>query len=553
MGPPMSSALPARRFREAQLLIGAALVMVLAAVLVELRGVLELGRLAEDGAGAGASAAAGAAAGLVAALPRDAALPPSPTAIGLAVLDGERVTLASGAAGPAEPPWWPWHSRIEWEAHERGPAGPVQLAGVPVMVAYEPLPDGRVVRAVVPATSTSAVRRWRSLAGAMALIVAGGGALLAWLLVARVVAPYRELLAAAARVTPQPDGQAEDRFLVSTFQEAVERLQRSEAALRQRADELGVLSEVLTREATSGVVIADAQGVVRGLNPVARELLGAGLTSGHPIPAALAVAGGRVELAERAVEVRRFPLRSSTGQPQGEVCFLTDRTELEGLERAMREREGMATLGELSAGMAHELRNALATIQGYLRLLASADPERGRRYMAAIEAEAATVSSVLDRFLHYAEPRELRREAIGLRRLAEDSVQRVRGLFPALVAAVEGEDAVVEGDPLAFAVVLDNLVRNAAEALESRGGRVVLRIETAASSARVTVEDNGPGVSAEVRERLFAPFASTKASGGLGLALARRLVRLHGGELTYTQALGGGARFVVTLPREGTS
>ena len=421
------------------------------------------------------------------------------------------------------------------------------------MVAYEPLADGRVARVVVEVPVAPALDRWRLLAGGMAIVVAGGGALLAWLLVARILRPYRELLAEATRVTAQREGEAEDQFLVATFRDTIGRLQRSEAALRERADELAVLSEVLTRESGSGVVIADADGSVRGSNDVARDLLGAGLSAGEQLPAALAGATGHLDLGGRALEVRRFPLRSSTGRPQGEVAFVSDRTEVEALERAMREQEGMAALGELAAGMAHELRNALATIRGYLRLLPGADGERRARYLDAIEGEAETLSGVLDRFLGFAEPRELRREAVDLGRLAEESVRKARELFPGLAIEVDNAGATAAGDSLALGVVLDNLVRNAAEAVEGRGGLVKVRVECGPGFARVSVDDDGPGVSEEVRARLFAPFASTKPSGGLGLALARRLARLHGGDVTLEQRPGAGARFVVTVPRGGSA
>ena len=107
----MRTALPARRFREAQLLIGAAIVMVLLAVLVELRGVLELAGAAEAGSRATAVAAARAAA---AAQPRGGALGTAPAGVGVALLAGDAVVARAGAAGPDEPAWWPWHSRLEW-------------------------------------------------------------------------------------------------------------------------------------------------------------------------------------------------------------------------------------------------------------------------------------------------------------------------------------------------------------------------------------------------------------------------------------------------------
>jgi signal transduction histidine kinase len=210
----------------------------------------------------------------------------------------------------------------------------------------------------------------------------------------------------------------------------------------------------------------------------------------------------------------------------------------------------MAALGELAAGMAHELRNALATIRGYLRLLGRADDARRERYLAAIEAEAETLSGVLDRFLTFAEPRDLRRETVDVCQLAAEVVRRARERSAGVaVALAPCPPAAVVGDPLVLAIVLDNLVRNAVEAVQELGGTVSVRVESAQATVRVAVEDDGPGVSEEIRARLFAPFVSTKPSGGLGLALARRLARLHGGDVTHQERPGGGARFVVSLPR----
>ncbi len=198
--------------------------------------------------------------------------------------------------------------------------------------------------------------------------------------------------------------------------------------------------------------------------------------------------------------------------------------------------------------MAHELRNALATIRGYLRLLPAADGGQRARYLAAIEGEAETLSGVLERFLSFAQPRELRREDVDLRRLAADAAAKAKEQFPRVSITSGGAQARVSGDPLALAVALDNLVRNAAEAVEGHAGRVEVRVEVVPGGARLVVEDDGAGVSEAVRGRLFAPFVSTKPSGGLGLPLARRLARLHGGEVDLEEHAGAGARFGLWLP-----
>jgi signal transduction histidine kinase len=469
---------------------------------------------------------------------------------GLAVISDAGMVEHVGDVGPADPTWWPWASRVEWERKGQRVAGPLALAGRQVLVAYQPLADGRLVRAVIP---VSGVVGWlRGVGAALAVVVAVGGGLLVWALITRVLAPYRELLAEAVRVTRGPGEEAEDRFLVETFRDTVRRLELSEAALRRRVDEQEVLAEVLTRGSAAGVVITDPGGTVRAANTAAVQLVPA-LTVGGAVPEVLSGGGRGCRLGERVVEVRRLPLLAADDSAQGEVVFLTDRTAVESLERALAEREQMAALGELAAGMTHELRTALATMRGYLRLLPEATREDRDRFAAAINEEAEAVAALLDRFLRFAQPRDLRREPVELENLLQETARKVRTAFPGVALEVAGEAATVVGDALALGVVVENLLRNAAEAVSANGSLVAVRLETSPGLVRVIVEDDGPGVSEEVRDRLFLPFVSSKPSGGLGLALARRFARLHGGDVKHEVRPGGGARFILWLPSQGVA
>jgi signal transduction histidine kinase len=547
----VNSRLPSRRFREAQLLIGAALLMLVGMVVAEMVGMLAVVRVVEEEARRASVAAAqllasrvagGESTRYVAGLREEG--------WGLAVMSDGRAVERIGEAGPVKPAWWPWTSRSEWERTGHAVAGPLPFAGRQVLVAYQPLADGRVVRSVVPVPR---VVSWlRGVGAVLAVAVAVGGGLLVWALITRVLAPYRELLAEAVRVTRGPGEEAEDRFLVETFRGTVRRLELSEAALRRRADDLEVLAEVLTRGSTAGVVITDPGGKVRAANAAALDLV-PGLAVGGVLPQGLSEGERDRRLGKGVVEVRRLPLLAADDSAQGEVIFLTDRTVVESLERALAEREQMAALGELAAGMTHELRNALATMRGYLRLLPDAAREDRDRFAAAINDEAEGLSALLDRFLRFAQPWELRRAPVEVRELVEETARKVRTAFPGVTLTVEGEPAGAFGDALALSVVVENLLRNAAEAVAAKGGRVLARVETSPGLARVVVEDDGPGVSDELRDRLFLPFVSSKPSGGLGLALARRFARLHGGDVEHEPRSGGGSRFLFWLPRQGVA
>ena len=282
----MTGRVPSRRLREARILIGATLVMLVGMVAAEMAGLLAVTRLVEEEA----RRAAGAATQVLAERIAGGEAPRFSAALrtegwGLAVFDHGKVVESLGAAGPpAASPWWPWASREAWEREKEPVAGPLAAGNGRVLVAYQPLADGRVVRALVPVSGAGAVGRWRTVGAALAVFVAACGGLLAWALIARVLAPYRELLAEAVRVTGGPRNEAEDRFLVETFRDTVRRLEASEAALRRRADELELLADVLTRGSSAGVVITEPGGGVRAANPEARSLVPA-LAAGAPLPA----------------------------------------------------------------------------------------------------------------------------------------------------------------------------------------------------------------------------------------------------------------------------
>lgn len=545
----MNGRLPSRRFRDVQILVGVALGVLVAVSVVELQGILTLVNALRSDARTTARMAAE-----LLTLPEggadwEGAEPPHP-GVSWAVIEGGRVVRRVGAAGPQEPPWWPWASAEEFARAGSSVRGPLRFLGGQVLVVRAPLPGDRVLRVVVQVPSSVLAARWQWYGGVLGLVVAAGGGLLAWFLVGRLLSPYQELLSEAGRVGRPEAGQPEDRFLIETFRETIQRLQDSEATLRQRADELEVLADILTREASSGVVVTDGQGRVRAANETASVLLGTSLEPGGAVPDAVVSGMGRITLMGRSLEIGRFPLRSEGGSLLGEVVFVGDRTRLEALERALQEREHMATLGELAAGMTHEVRNALATIRGFLWLLPDAEAAERQRYLEAVAAESSLVEEVLERFLTFAQPQTLRRESVALGDLVREVARRLAGTAPEVAIHVHAEAVEISGDALALGVVVENLLRNALEAAPGVGGEVRVTVEGTTGAARVVVEDNGAGVSDEVAGRLFQPFATTKASGGLGLALARRFARLHGGDVVYVPLPGAGARFEVLLPLE---
>jgi signal transduction histidine kinase len=251
------------------------------------------------------------------------------------------------------------------------------------------------------------------------------------------------------------------------------------------------------------------------------------------------------------------PLHLESGVPRGFLVLCVDLTEIRRQGERARLAESLRQIGELAAGVAHELRNSLATIKGYLGLI-ERDGSRAE-YVDEMRRETDHLQRVLEDFLSFARPGTVRLEEVDLRRVltraAADPVLSgadVRLTF-APASAASGEMP-LSVDPQLLERALRNLLHNAAEAARRAApGAEPPVVEVAATASdehlEVTVMDRGPGIPPEIRERLFEPFASGRADGvGLGLALARRIVVLHGGRLELEDRPGGGTVARVTLP-----
>lgn len=220
------------------------------------------------------------------------------------------------------------------------------------------------------------------------------------------------------------------------------------------------------------------------------------------------------------------------------------------LQRELSSQRELARLGEMSAGIAHEFRNATSTILGYARLAGQTDDAAARaRHLTAIGAEAEHVARVTGDFLFFARPERLDIQETEVGPLVEEMAAEQTRLTPSVAVGVEGTFGAAAIDVALFRRALVNLLRNACEAA---AGRVVLRGEPAGEeSVQVAVEDDGPGVAPEVLPKLFTPFFSTKEAGtGLGLALVAKIAVLHQGGISVSRSAPlGGARFVLTVPR----
>lgn len=356
-------------------------------------------------------------------------------------------------------------------------------------------------------------------------------------------------------------------------------LTRTSARLQDARDEIvkleGLYASVLG-SLPSGVMSVGSKGDVVFTNAAAQDILGLGnrdpmgrsaLELANVLPALLS----HVDNARFEVEVDiggrgRRVLGGSVapllgGDDPGRVVVFQDLTELRRLQEDMARTERLAELGRLAAGLAHEIRNPLAAMIGCLQLLAadtrSASGDNAR-LLGIVQREAERLSGMVLAFLTYARPAEPTTRRFAVRLLLEEAVAAARhGLRSSTIEFVSCPDVWIAVDSDQMRQVLWNVITNAdiVGASLGRSLRITVGAEVEGDTVNLVVDDDGPGVPEELRQRIFEPFFTTRPDGnGLGLATSHQLVSRNAGVMGAQRSPTlGGARFSIRLPLDVAS
>lgn len=277
----------------------------------------------------------------------------------------------------------------------------------------------------------------------------------------------------------------------------------------------------------------------------------------------------RLKELDRVIGFTLSQVRDEAGVPMGAVLFFKDLTHVEQMVERERLRDRLVSLGEMAAGIAHELKNPLAGIEvmaGLLRRQVPDSPD-AQSLLADILSEAKLANAIVVEMLEFVRPIRLQVEQTDIANVLKQSITNAESKVPRRDVHIDVEVArglpLMDGDDNQLCQVFSNLLTNAFEAMNGKG-HVVLRasLESLAQDPGfaadapeptpiivVDVIDDGPGVPAHLSDRIFNPFFTTKTTGsGLGLPIVRKIVDAHDGRIDLTSEPGRGTRFRVTLP-----
>jgi len=406
------------------------------------------------------------------------------------------------------------------------------------------------------------------------IIIIAIGAIIIWGLMRRY---RRELgMQSAAR-----DKTTDTSFIINAFQEVTKQLKEKEKELErlralaeQRAENVESYNENILQCVTNGVMTFDRECRLTTINRAAEEILGVTREQSARRSCEELLGPGGIAQAVNETLGKRQPsarmeavLERSTGRlwlgyntallsdrhgaALGVILSFSDLTEVKRLQEQVELQERLKALGEMSAGIAHELRNPMAVMTGYLNLLSKKTDSAGQELINRIAAEINGMNRIIGDLLTFASPASLNRVNINIKELIENclaNILQTTGAASHIKTDLQLDAIEASLDEVLMRQALTNVIQNAVEAMPGEG-TLSLKAVKAHHEIKIAVGDTGEGIAPEVVKKIFLPFFTTKDKGvGMGLALAHKVITAHGGRVEVQNRRGKGTTITVLLP-----
>ena len=364
-------------------------------------------------------------------------------------------------------------------------------------------------------------------------------------------------------------------FVVDTFHDVVGKLKEKEKELQElrsraenRAESMEIYNENILQSVPSGVITVGNDMIIKSINRAAEKILrieaGEALHRDfmevfrEPLKTIMeenrVVARGEYQYvtddgSHLWIGVTTSKLMNAEGQQIGFIFVFTDLTEIKALEAQVELKQRLSQLGEMSAGISHEMRNSMSVISGYAKLLLKKTDESNKPTAEAIISEITVMDEVISELLAFAKPTVLNRKEINLHHLLREVVETTgRDIQDVKVSLELEENLTIEADEVLLRQALSNICINAFEAMP-QGGNFTMKLKRLQKKAEIYISDTGQGIPESIVQKIFLPFYTTKEKGvGMGLALVQKIIVHHGGTITVNSLEGNGSTFIITLP-----
>jgi PAS domain S-box-containing protein len=364
-------------------------------------------------------------------------------------------------------------------------------------------------------------------------------------------------------------------FVVDTFQELVRKLKEKEGELEllrahaeDRAVRMETYNENILQSVPSGVVSIDNSLKIKSINYSAEQTLGIKAEKvidrdcseifDEPLMGIIRENRNlyRGEYPYFTKDNRHIWLGVTTSQLKnaadktiGLILVFTDLTDVKALQAQVELKERLTQLGEMSAGIAHELRNPMSVISGYVKLLSKKVDDHDKATVNAILTEIENMDRIISEFLAFAKPTDLFRIPVTLKKMIEETVSTAAGDNEKVEVTVRGDvPEPVMADEIMLRQALTNIFINAYEAMPE-GGRLDIDLNCSGGRAEVMIKDTGSGIPENIKHKIFLPFYTSKQKGvGLGLAIVQKVIVSHGGSIDIDSKTGEGTTFRIALP-----